>query len=88
MPNPIDVWKSMRADTEQREAIRKAVLSALETAPMSTGELTDMVREDVKDLDSGNLWTVLAQLQGEKKVTQSWEADVETDIQFRMWRLA
>lgn len=88
MPNPIEVWKSMRADTEQREKIRKAVLGALELSPVSTGELTELVREDVPDLNSGNLWTVLGQLQGEKKISQSWEADVETDVQFRMWRRA
>lgn len=79
-----DVFKSMMADTEERKEIKRKVLELLsDGAAHTTTELLPFG-------ESGNVWTVLTDLEARHEIMHEWSIDPESDLSMpshRVWRL-
>lgn len=77
----VEVFKSMMADTKERKEIKHRILELLsDGADHVTSEMLAFG-------ESGNVWTVLTDLEARHKILHDWEVDPETDLPLRrVWR--
>lgn len=84
----LDVIRSLVADHKQQRHIEEAVKRVLGASTMSTGDMTVLLKEEIPDIDSGNLWTVLTDMRESGLLVMDWAEDEETGVLFRTWRVA